>query len=532
MKNGKNKSAHLRSAVIAARISGVILVLILGVLVYLSMYPSGISPAFLSSSSADKATIQNAQREKKTQSSTGSNEPDVLDANVMNVTHPNVDSSDYVLEVSEDMTPLIKLNGEPLLKSVFVFWGRDWKWADCRIAGSTMQQGSYDVSGRVNDLGISIRAKIINEPENVLRYDFEFNAERSLADIMGGGLEFRLALSSSQLPKPLRNPELLDDRGWRWFLTNDKCIEVTFSPSLAKCYFEAGNPSTIRCLLLGSQVEAGTHHFVMKVSGPSGARFSPSVAERYAKQDLGTWNKAVLDSRHFPIDISFLNEAPAGKHGFLKVSGDSFVFEDGTPARFWGCNLAAYALFVDKTTIEEQARRIAKMGFNLVRIHHHDSISWVDPSVIDKSRDDTRYLDSRGMDCLDYWISCLKEQGVYIWLDLHVGRILKAGDNAVTKNGIPGFDEIRRQEGKLNGFCYFNPTVQELMKEFNERYLTHTNPYTGLAYVDDPAVAMMLVTNENDLTQHFGNLMLADKNNPVHRRLFLECLNSFCRKTG
>ena len=39
-----------------------------------------------------------------------------------------------------------------------------------------------------------------------------------------------------------------------------------------------------------------------------------------------------------PVDISwvFENEKPAGKHGFCKVKGDKFEFEDGTPARFWG----------------------------------------------------------------------------------------------------------------------------------------------------------------------------------------------------
>ena len=34
-----------------------------------------------------------------------------------------------------------------------------------------------------------------------------------------------------------------------------------------------------------------------------------------------------------PIDISsaFGQEMPAGKHGFMQVRGDRFVFEDGTP---------------------------------------------------------------------------------------------------------------------------------------------------------------------------------------------------------
>jgi len=40
------------------------------------------------------------------------------------------------------------------------------------------------------------------------------------------------------------------------------------------------------------------------------------------------WNK-------MPVDISFIfeNEKPAGKHGFLQVKGENFVFEDGTPAK-------------------------------------------------------------------------------------------------------------------------------------------------------------------------------------------------------
>ena len=43
---------------------------------------------------------------------------------------------------------------------------------------------------------------------------------------------------------------------------------------------------------------------------------------------------------NMPIDLSFLysEEKPAGKHGFLKVDGDHFAFEDGTEARFFGVN--------------------------------------------------------------------------------------------------------------------------------------------------------------------------------------------------
>ena len=48
-----------------------------------------------------------------------------------------------------------------------------------------------------------------------------------------------------------------------------------------------------------------------------------------------------------PIDISFVfrAERPAGKHGFLTISGDDFRFEDGASARFYGVNFNGGACF-------------------------------------------------------------------------------------------------------------------------------------------------------------------------------------------
>src|SRR5207249_3729901 len=76
------------------------------------------------------------------------------------------------------------------------------------------------------------------------------------------------------------------------------------------------------------------------------------------------------------VDLSFLNapEKPAGKRGFLKTQKDKLVFEDGAVARFWGTNLTAYTLFgTSKEGVKQQARRLSELGFNLVRLVHHDS---------------------------------------------------------------------------------------------------------------------------------------------------------------
>ena len=102
-----------------------------------------------------------------------------------------------------------------------------------------------------------------------------------------------------------------------------------------------------------------------------------------------------------PVDLSYLNDEYAGEHGFLQADGDRLVFEDGTEARFWGGNIAAYSIYEPEDRIEEQAERMAQLGYNLMRIHHHDSMSWVDRPVISKNYSDSRHLDPAVMDRLD-----------------------------------------------------------------------------------------------------------------------------------
>ena len=76
-----------------------------------------------------------------------------------------------------------------------------------------------------------------------------------------------------------------------------------------------------------------------------------------------------------PVDISFLfeDEKPAGKHGFLKVSGKDLAFEDGTTVKFWGTNFNGWGCFPEHDYAKKLARRLAKIGINLVRFHQLDS---------------------------------------------------------------------------------------------------------------------------------------------------------------
>jgi len=254
---------------------------------------------------------------------------------------------------------------------------------------------------------------------------------------------------------------------------------------------------------------------------PPGAGVEATIADVKPGPD---WLARTLEWDHWPVDVSWLNdgERPAGRHGKLAVRDGQLVFQDGTVARFWGANVAARALFqASRPAVALQARRMAALGYNLVRIHHHDS-DWVRPNVFQPGPT-TQSLDPAALEDIDWWIKCLRDEGIYVWLDLQVGRRFRAGD------GVPGFDELAREGGDGRGFDYVDARLEQLMQRFADQYLGHRNAFTGLAPKDDPAVVAVLLTNEDDLTTHFGGRLLPAAHNPVHQGMFEGLATAFAR---
>ncbi len=209
----------------------------------------------------------------------------------------------------------------------------------------------------------------------------------------------------------------------------------------------------------------------------------------------GTWRPFVLAwDDQLPLDLSFLyeHERPAGRHGFLQVRADKFVFEDGTEARFWGTCFNSGANFPTHEQSEMIARRLAKFGVNIVRTHQMDA-EWATPNIFQLNRarpkDNTRSFDPESIDRLDYLIYCLKEQGIYLYLDMLTYRQFRRGDAVDAWEALP-------QAAKP--YLYFDRRLIELQKEFNANLWCHVNPYTKLAYRDEPAIALAELVNEAD----------------------------------
>jgi len=325
------------------------------------------------------------------------------------------------------------------------------------------------------------------------------------------------------------HPELLaDNTGWQWKTGQNKYIKIVFNPAPKKIYFERGQKNKIRVLFF-SGITTGSQSSSMTVTGSGNIKLSGPDSLAYDKSE-SSWHKDILSLISSPIDLSYLNKnhIPAGKKGFIKRKNDQLFFEDGSPAKFWGANIQAYALFQSSSTdIKRHAKRISQLGFNLIRIHHHDS-SWVTPNIFKDQNNNTQELSDSALKKIDWWIKCLKDEGVYIWLDLHVGRRFTEND------GITNFSDFSKGKSvaEAKGFNYYNKDVQALMQAFNTAYLTHVNPHTQLAYKDDPAVIALLITNENDLSQHFGNALLADKNVPIHHSVFSDDIQKFSNTFG
>ncbi len=197
-----------------------------------------------------------------------------------------------------------------------------------------------------------------------------------------------------------------------------------------------------------------------------------------------------------PLDISFMfeDEKPAGKHGFLKSESGKFIFEDGTEPRFWGTLFNSATCFPSHLLAEKRAKRLAKFGINIVRMHQFDA-EWAIPNIFQftrgKEKNNTLSFDPESLDLLDYFIYCLKAEGIYIYLDLLVYRTFKQNDGVDNAAGLP--------PNGAKPYSIFDRQLIELQKQYNYNLFTHVNPYINLAYCDDPAIALTQITNENDM---------------------------------
>lgn len=230
-----------------------------------------------------------------------------------------------------------------------------------------------------------------------------------------------------------------------------------------------------------------------------------SSHEHHPMPDHDSWPPFVLpwdDTHAGPTDMSFLLEKPAGAHGFIRIADGHFVTGNGRRWRIWGVNITFGDPMPSMTEAPIIARRLAKFGFNCVRLHHIDR-RWPNgliirrlgpdpnPRQLGRDSEPTRALDPEALARMDYFIYCCKQEGIYTDLNLNVSRLFTEGDGVKQAEWL----------GYAKAVTYFDPQLVRLQKEYAAQLLGHVNPFTGNRYAAEPAVALVELVNENSILE-------------------------------
>lgn len=424
--------------------------------------------------------------------------------------------------------PAINLAGASLMKARYDFFGENWAWQYAPTQFTVDSPLHYSFTGAVAGLGLTFNGRAVTaETANTSSWMATYTASADKSPVIGGGITFLFDLAN--FGAIMGEPSLLpEQKGWLWGSPESgKFVRMEFATPLSAIYFERGQKNQIRAKFFSNSISAGTYVFNAQITS-AGVDVGQTLQEQFGLADPTAWPTTPITWDSAPVDLSFLNspEKPAGKRGFLKATGDKLYFSDGQQARFWGTNISAYSIF--KTTDEniiKQAQRLSALGFNLVRLHHHDS-TWVSPNIFGTAYTDTQSINLESRRKINLWVKALKDAGIYVWLDLQVGRELLAGD------GVMGFAEISKGQktAKIKGYDYINSDIQKLMMDFASDYLTSVNEYTGLSFANDPSIVTIMVSNEDDLTRHFGNALLPDKGVPLHNKIYMDKAKAFALK--
>ncbi len=285
-----------------------------------------------------------------------------------------------------------------------------------------------------------------------------------------------------------------DDRPWRTvgrdIALADSVVLRTHVPANWVYIGEAALPRgrhEFRIELLAEPGEARTSGFdaFLLTTGAFLPRGKLKPGERYGRAEPGFFAfEPGLDefTDNALLDLRSMNEPVAGMHGRLERDDDAFVLGDGTPVRFWAANVSAGNAAQRRASIDYLARKLAKLGVNMVRYH-----SGMMPHDGDWSR-----LRPDAVDNLQYLVHALKQQGIYTEISFFFPLWFNA-----QAAGFEGFDKI--DNNKPFALLFFNERLQRMHRGWLRQMLTRPNPYTNVPLAEDPAVGLIEIVNEDSL---------------------------------
>ena len=179
------------------------------------------------------------------------------------------------------------------------------------------------------------------------------------------------------------------------------------------------------------------------------------------------------------IDLSYLNWKIEDQ---ITIKDGHFYYKD-KQVKFFGTNAAHAAAFPPKKESPFIAKRMAQLGINVVRFHFMDNHEiWKDNINSELSQEK--------LDLLFYFLFCLKNNGIYANINLHVARI---------------YPELSKEKEILNVFKYgksldrYYPQFIKDQMNYARDLLCSYNNYTGFKLGEDPMILNIELNNENTM---------------------------------
>ncbi len=196
------------------------------------------------------------------------------------------------------------------------------------------------------------------------------------------------------------------------------------------------------------------------------------------------------------IDLDrFLAPGPAGKYGRVRFSangGLEFEKLPGVEQRFFGfAEWGADRLFRigERKKIRRDRSKDVPLFCSLVRRQGYNAMR-IGAIPDNRNMNALRY-DAKWLDFMDYLLAEGKKQGIYFYVNLNTGSLGK---------------RYRSSQDTLESrfrFIMGDPVVRQAWKSLAKELLDHVNPYTGIAWKDEPAVLCLEFSNELELGIHY-----------------------------
>jgi len=157
----------------------------------------------------------------------------------------------------------------------------------------------------------------------------------------------------------------------------------------------------------------------------------------------------------------------------ISVIGEH-LYAGGSQIRLFGINFYGSAACPSHDQSEKTAKRLAKLGFNFAKLDGLEGEILTNTNPIQ--------FNATKLDNMFYFISQLKDNGIYVGLQLNIGA--------------------NRAQPSL----YFNPATIQLQKDYARKLLTEElNVYTGSYLANDPVLGLVQFINEIYMLGPFQN---------------------------